>query len=99
MPKDIIWSPLAEKDFVLILDYLSKHWNSKVIHNYIDEVDKLLKQISTNPHQFPLIHKRRNIRKCVISKHNSIFYRVRRNGVDVLRIYDTRQEPFKAKNI
>jgi len=30
MPKEIIWSPLAEDDLGNILEYLSENWNQKV---------------------------------------------------------------------
>jgi len=93
MPKQIIWSPLAERDFSNILDYLDKHWERKVTANFLDLTDNFINQISQNPKQFPLIHKRKGIRKCVITKHNTLFYRDKRAKVDILRIYDTRQDP------
>ena len=93
MPKQIIWSPLAESDLSKILDYLDKNWEIKVATNFLDLTDNFLNQISLNPKQFPLIHNRKGIRKCVITKQNTLFYRNRRNRVEVLRIYDTRQNP------
>ena len=93
MPKKIIWSPKSEKDLEIILEYLSTEWDESVAQKFIDIVDVLLDQISINPKQFPLIHKKLNIRKCVITKHNTLFYRNRRGHIELLRIYDTRQDP------
>jgi addiction module RelE/StbE family toxin len=93
MPKQIIWSPLAESDLSNILDYLDKNLERKVAVNFLDLTDNFINQISLNPKQFPLIYKSKGIRKCVITKHNTLFYRVKRNKVEVLRIYDTRQNP------
>jgi len=93
MAKQIIWSPKSEHDFENILQYLSKEWNDVVTSKFIDLIDILLKQISINPRQFPLIHKSLNIRKCVVSKHNTLYYRNRRNSIELLRIYDNRQNP------
>lgn len=93
MPKQIIWSPLAESDLSNILDYLDKNRERKVAVNFLNLTDNFINQISLNPKQFPFIHKRKGIRKCVITKHNTLFYRDRRNKVEVLRIYDTRQNP------
>jgi plasmid stabilization system protein ParE len=36
MPKQIIWSLLAENDFANILDYLEIKWDRKVASNFID---------------------------------------------------------------
>ena len=93
MPRKIIWSPKSEEDFENILEYLSKEWDAEITLKFVDLIDILLIQISINPRQFPLIHKSLNIRKCVISKHNTLYYRNRRNHIELLRIYDNRQDP------
>ena len=97
MPKPIIWSPQADKDLEEILDYLAEEWENSVSLKFLDLVDILLKQIAINPKQFPLINKSLNIRKCVITKHNTLFYRNKRTVIEVVRIYDTRQDPEKLQ--
>ncbi len=93
MPKRIKWSPLAESDLSNILNYLDQNWEKKVAANFIDLTDNFINQISINPKQFPFINKRKGIRKCVLTKHNSLFYRDKRSTVEIFRIYDTRQDP------
>ena len=93
MPRQIIWAPLAENDLSAILEYLNKNWDLKVSVNFIDLIENTIDQISNNPRQFPIIFKRKRIRKCVLTKHNSLFYRESRTRVEILRIYDTRQDP------
>jgi plasmid stabilization system protein ParE len=93
MPKQIIWSNLAENDFANILDYLDKNWERKVASNFIDLTENVFNQISLNPKQFPICYKRRKVRKCVLTKHNTLFYRDTRSNIQILRIYDTRQNP------
>lgn len=97
MYKTIIWSPLAEKDLINILLYLQKNWNEDVLENFIDITDELIDQIILNPKQFPIIHKTRKIRKCVLTKQNTLFYRIKNDSVFIMRIYDTRQDPKKLK--
>jgi plasmid stabilization system protein ParE len=93
MPKQIIWSPLSENDFGNILNYLDKNWGKKVSFNFVELTENILNQISNNPRQFPIFYKRKNVRKCVITKHNSLFYRDGKTNIEILRIYDTRQDP------
>ena len=93
MAKQIVWSPKSENDFENIVEYLSQEWDDAVTNKFIDLIDILLHQISINPNQFPEIHKSLNIRKCVLSKHNTLYYRNRKNYVELLRIYDNRQDP------
>ena len=95
MPKQVIWSLLSEKDFENIIDYLKRDWDNKVVEKFIDITDQLIYQISINPKQYPIINKSKRIRKCVITKHNTLFYRDRKDYIDILRIFDSRQDPRK----
>jgi plasmid stabilization system protein ParE len=93
MPKQVIWSPLSEDDFAKILAYLNDNWDKEVVNNFIDLTENVLKQISLNPRQFPIILRKEKIRKCVLTKHNTLFYRDNKTQIEILRIYDTRQDP------
>jgi plasmid stabilization system protein ParE len=93
MAKPIIWSPLSENDFANILDYLDKNWEHKVASNFIELTENIINQISINPRQFPICYKKKKIRKCVLTKHNSLFYRDGKTHIEILRIYDSRQDP------
>ena len=93
MSKQIVWSPLSENDFSGILNYLNKNWGEKIASHFIDLTESFLTQISINPRQFPVIYKKKKIRKCVLTKHNTLYYRNSKFQIDILRIYDTRQDP------
>jgi plasmid stabilization system protein ParE len=97
MPKEVFWSPLSEGDFANILEFLNENWDNKVASNFIHLTENVLNQISLNPRQFPIILKKEKIRKCVLTKHNTLFYRDTKNRVEILRIYDTRQDPDSLK--
>lgn len=93
MSKQIIWAPLAVNDFADILDFVSTNWDNKVANQFIDIVENAIDQISGNPKQFPLIYRKEKIRRCVLTKHNSLYYRDLKTQIDILRIFDTRQDP------
>lgn len=90
MHNQIIWSLLSEDDFAGILEYLENEWGDKVALQFIEILDQVLYQICISPKQFPVIFKKEKIRKSVLTKHNTLFYRFSRSQIDVLRIYDTR---------
>jgi plasmid stabilization system protein ParE len=96
MSKKIIWAPLAVDDFASILDFVSKNWENKVANQFIDRVQNAIAQISGSPKQFPLFYRKEKIRRCVLTKHNS-FYREIKTQIDILRIFDTRQDPDTLK--
>ena len=97
MLKEIIWSPLSEQDFSNILEYLKLNWGNPVVDKYINRIDTLLNQISLNPKQYPLINKRKKVRRCVVTKHNSLYYRINKDSIDLLRIYGNFQNPQNLK--
>ena len=78
MPKPIIWSPLSVSDIENIIEYLNESWNKQVVSNFLDEVALLLNQIALHPRQFPVVNKKLKVRKCVVTKHNSIFIESKR---------------------
>lgn len=95
--KNIIWSPSAKQDLENITDYLMSEWGSRVVSIFLHKVDSLIVQITINPKQYPLIHFQHKIRRCVISKQNTLFYRAQKNEIEIVRIFDTRQDPEKLK--
>jgi plasmid stabilization system protein ParE len=97
MFKKIIWSPLSKKDFISILDYLRINWNDKVVQSFIDTTDRSIELILTNPKQFPLAKKNKKVRRCILTKHNSLYFNENMESINILRIFDNRQDPRKLK--
>lgn len=97
MDKEIIWSPAAEKDFEKILDYLQNKWSDRVISKFINKVDDNIGLIIDDPKIFPVINEDLQIRKSVITKHNILFYREVNQKIEIVRIFDTRQDPKKLE--
>jgi len=97
MLKEVIWSPLAESDFESILDYLQSNWNDRMINRFINKVDDTISLILEDHKIFPLINKELQIRKSVISKQNTLYYREKARKLEIVRLFDSRQDPNKLK--
>ena len=93
MLKPIKWSSLAENDFAKIVDYLETRWNNTVCIEFIDNIDFCIRLIQKNPNLFPFFNIKLQIRKCVVIKQNTLYYRETNSRIEVLRIYDSRQNP------
>lgn len=93
MLKPIRWSSRADDDFAGILEYLNNHWSVSVASDFILKVDKCILLIQESTEQFPIFNKDFQIRKCVVTKHNTLYYRDTENRIEILRLYDTRQNP------
>lgn len=93
----ISWTPTAIKTYFSVLKYLEEVWTKSEIQNFIDEVEKLLDQITKNPEMFKASQKKKNIRKGFITKYNTLYYRVkpRKKELELLIFWDNRQDPEK----
>ena len=97
MGRKIIWSPASEKDFEAILEYLQSKWTNRVISKFINKVDNSVRLIVEDPKIFPIINEELQIRKSVVTKHNTIYYREIENNIEIVRLFDSRQKPHKFK--
>ena len=94
---DIFWTPRARHTYFKVLDHLEKAWTEREIQNFINEVDHLLEQIKQNPEMFEESRKKRNVRKGFVTKHNTLYYRVRprKKELQLLVFWDNLQDPGK----
>ena len=92
---EVSFTPKAEQDFEVILNYIDRDFGDRATINF----RKLLLDIISLLEQFHEIgsievnHK--NIRGFVIHRRLKVFYRIKNNKVIVLRLFDTRQHPNK----
>ena len=93
----IFWTPQARHTYFKVLDHLEKTWTEREIQNFINEVDNILNQIKRNPGMFEESKKMKNVRKGFVSKHNTLYYRIRprKKELQLLLFWDNRQDPGK----
>ncbi|MEA3443220.1 MAG: type II toxin-antitoxin system RelE/ParE family toxin [Bacteroidota bacterium] len=93
----IIISKRAEKRLENIVEYLLEEWNDKVKSDFIGKFNRMISFLSANPYMFPYFIDEKEIRKCLITKHNAMYYQVNNNVVKIITIHDTRQNPKTLK--
>jgi plasmid stabilization system protein ParE len=94
MALKIEWSNKAEQAYLDTLDYLYHKWSEKEVISLIKRPDEILNAIIQQPYGFKQ-SSRKNIRKAVINKQNSIFYRIENSRIYLLAFWDNRQNPSK----
>ena len=94
--KKIVWSLKAIHDKIDILEYWIDRTKSKTFSIKLDIlIDKALQQIS----QYPDSGKTTDYKdvRIKIVRHYLIFYRIVDDSIQVIRIWDSRQDPKKLK--
>lgn len=91
----IRWTSKAKSDFNKVLEYLSDNWGIREIENFINQTDSVLQGIAKNPQMFIESTKKRDVRKGLITKHNSLFYKIntQKKEIILLAFWDNRRDP------
>lgn len=93
----LLWSDRATSDLQNIISYLLRKWTEKEVKNFVKKLDKRLELIAINPRLFAKTHKRKNVRRSVLTKHTVIYYEASTDIVRIVALFDTRQNPKKSK--
>lgn len=97
MNKPIEWSPRSKKDYLKLLEYLQEEWGEKVVKKFNGRLQTVLKTIASKPQLYPASSRMKDVRRCVVSKQTSLYYRVKKNKIELITLFDTRQDPKKLK--
>jgi len=92
MARVIFITEIAEYRLDIILDYLEKKWSLKSKKEFTKKLDKSISIIKSFPESFPESSKSKGLRKCVITKQTSLYYRFDKEKVYVITIFDSRQD-------
>ena len=93
MALQIEWTLYALEDYNQVVDYLLKEWSLEVANN----VEQRVQNLSSFPHIGIAPLKDPSIRSIIITKHNKLYYRIGSEKIEILDIFDTRQNPKKNK--
>ncbi|HEY1025340.1 MAG TPA: type II toxin-antitoxin system RelE/ParE family toxin [Sphingobacteriaceae bacterium] len=94
MSYTVTWSPIARNTYIQILEYLDERWTTRELKAFIDRTEEVINNICGNPLLYPY-SKESDTHKCVLVKQVSLFYRIRRDTIELLVFWDNRQDPTK----
>ena len=94
MPKSksitIIWTDRALQNAVSVKKYLHLTFSNKEIENFYSLLEAFEIAVSAFPELYPASSIKRGVRRAVLSKVLSVFYRITKNKIEVLAIFDNR---------
>jgi len=80
---NLIWSPIAEVEYLNILKYIIKNWSVNDADNFDDKTNSLIEKITTN-HKLCPKSNLANFRKCVVTSQTSMIYRLNSNSIEII---------------
>ena len=94
---DILWTDFALKELENTLDYLKAYWTQTDIINFIIKLEDTLLLLSQNPKLFPESKVKKNVRRVIVAKHNTLYYRIKKDAVEIISLFSHRQSKKKRR--
>lgn len=89
----LFWSDSALAELKRIIFYLEENWSEKEISTFSRELENAIKLISDNPTIFQIAISHQNLRRAVIAKHNTLYYRINGGSIEIISLFSHRQNP------
>jgi plasmid stabilization system protein ParE len=94
---NIFWTDFALKELENTIEYIEQNWSEKELKNLAEKLEETLNLISKNPDIFQVSEFKKDVRRVVVLKFNTIYYRLNNNQIEILSFFSNRQDPDKRK--
>ncbi|MEI8202366.1 MAG: type II toxin-antitoxin system RelE/ParE family toxin [Bacteroidota bacterium] len=93
----ILWTDFALFELKQTIVYLEENWTEKELKNLAKEIEATLMLLSHNPYLFQASELKKDIRRVVVARHNTLYYRIQNSTIEILSFFSNRQNPQKRK--
>lgn len=93
----ILWTEFALNELENTIEYLEANWTERELRNLAIKLEETLILISKNPTLFQVSDFKKEIRRVVILTHNTLYYRIGKNQIEVISFFSNRQHPKKRR--
>lgn len=94
--KIVKWTDHAYYELKSTVEHLEENWTDNEIRKLNKELTHTLLLISKNPYLFKSSNTV-GVRKVVILKFNTLYYRFNNETIEVISFFSNRQDPYKVK--
>lgn len=98
---EIIWTRLAKITYIEIIENLIQRWTKKEVKNFNDLTNQILKKIQENKIEYPIINQNQEVRKVIIHKNVSLFYKkdMTNQKIYLITFFNNRMNPETLKKL
>jgi plasmid stabilization system protein ParE len=93
----ILWTDNALKELEITIEYLEENWTEKELRNLALKLEEIVTLVSQNPNLFQVSDIKKEIRRVIILSHNTLYYRIADNQIEIISFFSNRQSPKKRK--
>jgi len=78
-----------------VLEFLLLNWYDSVADDFMITLKETIELLSAQPFIGTPLSSHTNVRTCLVTKHNRIYYRIEKNKIVFINMKDTRMNPKK----
>lgn len=93
----ILWTDFALSELKNTIEYLQENWTNRELKNLALEIEKTVNLLSHEPNLFQASDIKNGIRRVIVAKHNTLYYQVKDNTIEIISFFSNRQSPKKRK--
>ena len=97
MVKKVRFSSLANINLESIVKYLKNEWSVRSAEKFLNIFDKKISNLKLFPQSSPQVEGKNDVRKCMITKQISLYYKFEKNEIYVISLIDNRQDSDELK--
>jgi plasmid stabilization system protein ParE len=91
----IVWTDNALDELRRTFHYLESNFSEKEINRLANKIESVLRNISKYPELYPETIERDGVRRAVVAKFNTMYYRVNisNDQIEILSFFSNRESP------
>lgn len=93
MHRKLLLAKRASRKLEKLLIFLEEDWSIKIKKAFLFKLEESLKQIQKLPESFPESDKIPGLRKCVVTRQTTIYYKYSDTTIYIVSLFDNRQNP------
>lgn len=93
----IFWTDHALSELKQTIEYLENNWTKRELRIFSAKLDHTIELISKSPEIFPSSLEIKGVRKAVVEKYNTLYYRINKENIEIISLFSNRQNPNKRE--
>jgi len=89
----ITWTKVATTSYDNYLYFLNQQWNTEVVNTFRQLLNEKIKILTAYPKSGAVFYNSKRIRRLVIHRNTSIYYKLLSDEILILLIWDNRADP------
>ena len=93
MAYQIVYTQKARQTIAAVVDYVESQWSEKVASEFIFKLNRYINMLALGTLDGRVTAKKKDIKTILITKHNRLYYRIKKDIIQIILLWDTRQNP------